>query len=263
MSKKQDRRIFGMTTFELAVLGILSFIAVVVIFGGFIYISSAGQSLGTSFSPTSAPSDSDPTDPSQPVVSSDPTEISDLPPEAVFIPNDAPPPPDWKHYSTSRIELWLPPQFESVFVEPERQARIAFYRQQGYDFLAEDLEDDRFDYRFWFNFPQPDTILYKTSITVKTDILPTDTLDEYVDLAYGDGLQTFEFAGRENVDFADFESRRILMTSTLNELSIGVADYVITDGVNLWIIRGGSSLDEFYTWLPEFDRVVRSFRLVN
>jgi hypothetical protein len=261
MSKKQDRRIFGMTSFELAILGILSFIAVVVIFGGFIYISSAGQPQGTQFFPTSVPSD--PSGPSQPVESSDPVATSDLPPEAVFIPNDAPLPPNWKHYSTSRIELWLPPQFESVFVEPERQARIAFYRQQGYDFLAEDLEDATFDYRFWFNFPQPDTVLYKTSITVKTDILPTDTLDEYVDLAYGDGLQVFEFAGRENVDFADFEARRILMTSTLNELSIGVADYVITDGTNLWIIRCGSSLDEFYTWLPEFDRVVRSFRLVN
>lgn len=261
MSKKQDRRIFGMTSFELAILGILSFVAVVVIFGAFIYISSAGQPQAIQFFPTSVPAD--PSDPSQPVESSEPVATSDLPPEAVFIPNDAPPPADWKQYSTSRIELWLPPQFESVFVEPERQARIAFYRQQGYDFLAEDLEDETFDYRFWFNFPQPDTVLYKTSITVKTDILPTDTLDEYVDLAYGEGLRVFEFAGREAVDFADFEARRILMTSTQNELSIGVADYVITDGVNLWIIRCGSSLDEFYTWLPDFDRVARSFRLVT
>ena len=258
MSKKQDRRIFGMTTFQLAVLGILSFMAVTVIFGSFIYISSAGQPQNTSFFPTPAPPDQ-----TQPEISSEPTETSDLPPEAIFVPNDAPLPPDWKQYSTSRMELWLPPQFESVFVEPQRQERIAFYRQQGYDFLAEDLEDNTFDYRFWFNYPQPDTVPFKTSVIVKDDILPAETLDEYVDQAYGEGLQVFEFAGREVIDFADFEARRILLTSTLNNVPIGVADYVITDGINLWVIRGGSSLDEFYTWLPVFDRVARSFRLVN
>jgi hypothetical protein len=258
MSKKQNKRVFGMTTFQLAVLGILSFIAVVVIFGGFIYISSSSQPGGNTFFPTAEPPDL-----SQPGISSDPVETSDLPPEAIFVPNDAPLPPDWKQYSDVRIELWLPPQFESVFVEPERQERIAFYRQQSYDFLAEELENTSFDYRFWFDFPQPDTVLYKTSITVKEDILPTDTLDEYIDQAYGAGLSGFEYAGREEINFADFEARRILMTANLNELSIGVADYVITDGVNLWIIRGGSSLDEFYTWLPQFDRIARSFRLVN
>jgi len=106
-------------------------------------------------------------------------------------------------------------------------------------------------------------VQYKTRIIVKADILPTETLTEYVDQTYAAGLQGFEFLGSEAVSYADLEFQRVLMTATQNELSIGVADYIITDGVNLWVIRCGSSLDEFYSWLPQFDRIALSFRLVN
>lgn len=258
MSNKQNRRIFGMTTFQLAVLMILSLMAVTLIFGGFIYISSSSRPSSTTFFPTAQPPDL-----SQPEISSEPVETSDLSPEAIFIPNNEPPPTDWVQYSTVRIEIWLPPQFESVFVEPERQKQIILYRQQGYEFLANELENDTFDYRFWFNFPQPDTVPYKTSVIVKEDILPTDTLSEYIDQTYSADLQVYEFAGSEEFTFANFEALRVLMTATINDLSIGVADYVITDGVNLWVIRFGSTLDEFYGWLPQFDRIAQSFSLVN
>jgi hypothetical protein len=258
MSKHQNRRIFGMSTFQVAVLLILAFIAVVVIFGGFIYISSAGQPSGTTFFPTAVPPDLSP-----PELPAAPAEISDLPPEATFIPNDAPLPADWKNYSNARIELWLPPQFESTFPDQQRQERIVYYRQQGYEFLAADLEQENFDYNFWFNFPQPDSVVYKTSVIVRTDILPSDTLDEYVDQVYGAGLPGFGLVGSEVVDFADFEARRVLLTTDLGGFPVGVADYVITDEINLWVIRCGSDLEVFYTWLPEFDRIARSLRLVN
>ena len=258
MSKKQNRRIFGMSSFQLVVLMILSLMAVTLIFGGFIYISNSSRPNSNTFFPTAQLPDL-----SQPENLYNPAETSDLPPEAIFVPNNEPPPSDWVRYSNVRIELWLPPQFESVFVEPERQARVAFYRQQGYNFLADELENTSFDIRFWFNFPQPDTVPYKTSVLVKEDILPTDTLNDYIDQAYGANLQIYEFAGGEEFIFADFEARRILMTATVNDLSFGVVDYVITDGVNLWIIRCGSSLDEFYTWLPQFDKIAQSFRLIN
>ena len=53
----------------------------------------------------------------------------------------------------------------------------------------------------------------------------------------------------------------VVLNADIKDIPIGVVDYVITDGVNLWIIRCSSTLDEFYTWLPEFDMVARSFRL--
>jgi hypothetical protein len=99
----------------------------------------------------------------------------------------------------------VPPQFESVNAEIERQGRIESYRAQGFGFLADRLENPSFDYRFWFNFPQPETVIYDTHITVKADILPTFTLDEYIDEAYGAGLQGFQVLDRQeyyNREFA-------------------------------------------------------------
>lgn len=136
------------------------------------------------------------------------------------------------------------------------------YRGQGYGFLADRLENESFDYRFWFVFPQPETVTYNTHIIVKADILPTITLDEYIDEAYGAGLQGFQVVDRQGFTIENFQAQRILLRADLGELSIGVAEYVITDEVNLWIISSGSSLDAFNSWLPEFDRVAHSFRLL-
>ena len=102
-----------------------------------------------------------------------------------------------------------------------------------------------------------------TSIVVKVDFLPTETLDEYVDQAYGDSMQGYEVVNLQEYPIEGLEARRILLVAHLNDLSIGVADYVITDGVNLWIISCWSDFNEFYTWLPEFDRVGRSFHLLH
>jgi hypothetical protein len=259
MSKKRGSHIFGMTGTQLAVLAILSLIAIGIIYGGFIFISSTSQSGNFSLVPTSelveAPSDSG-------EVTPDLTEITSLSLTATLDPNQVQIPPDWKQYDNSRIELRVPPQFTSLNVDAQRQERIKFFREQGAGFLAAQLEDDIFEYRYWFNFSQPDTVTFVTSVIVKAEFLPTETLAEYVDQAYGDVLQGLEVLDRQVYPVEGLEAERILMFTNLNGISLGVADYVLTDGVNLWIISCWSAYDEFSTWLPEFDRVARSFRLL-
>ena len=171
--------------------------------------------------------------------------------------------PDWKQYSDSRIELRVPPQFAPVDIDAQRQERINFFREQGAGFLATQLEEDFFDYRFWLNFSQPSTVTFVTSVIVKADFLPTETLAEYVDQAYGEDLQGVEVVDRQVYPIEGLDAERILMVANLNDVSLGVAEYAVTDGINLWIISCWSDFDEFYTWLPEFDRVARSFRLLQ
>jgi len=251
MSKTRKKRIFGMTVAQLSVLVLLGVITLGIAVGGFYYISGATSLGSIPISPSPAP-----TFAFQPTIAPDVTELEEISPTATLALVD------WKQYTASRFEIWLPPQFESVNVDIERQERIESYRGQGYDFLANRLENDTFDYRFWFNFPQPETVVYATRIIVKDDVLPTYTLDEYVDEAYGAGLQGFQVVNRQEFTIQDLEARRILLDANLDGLSISMAEYVITDEVNLWVISCGSSLEEFFTWLPEFDRVARSFRLL-
>ena len=255
---KHKRRVLGMTSAQLIILMILALIAVVVIFGGFILISSSGQPGGVgAIFPTVAPTLVS----SQPLVVPDSTEIANAPLTDELTLNEDPIPADWKQYTNTRFEIWLPPQFESAIVDAQRQARVAFYRAQGYNSLADALANDTFDYRYWFRFPQPDSVAFGTAIVVKTDVLPTDTLDAYLDQTYGANLQDYRVIGRQQVNMEGLEAQRVVLNADFKDIPIGVADYVITDGVNLWIIQCSSTLDEFYSWLPEFDMVARSFRL--
>jgi hypothetical protein len=258
MSKSRKRSIFGMTFAQLMVLGCLAVVATGTIFGGFIFISSS--STPGSFA---APLTPIPTFSVQPTIAPDQAEEAGVSPTATLILSAEQIPPDWKQYSASTIEIQVPPQFvESANVAITRQERIDFYRGQGFEFLAQRLENDTFDYRFWFDYPAPDTVAYVTHIIVKADVLPTSTLDEYVDEAYGAGLQGFQVTNRQEFDIENLQARRIVLGANLNALSISVAEYVITDEANLWIISCGSNLDEFFTWLPQFDQVARSFRLL-
>lgn len=243
MSKMRQRRRLGMTSTQLIILGCLALAAIGTIFGSFILISSS-----------SAPS-SAPTFPLQPTAPGGASAFPTLAGEGQI-------PSEWVSYSSTTIEVRVPPQFESVDAESERQRRIESYRAQGFGFLADRLENPSFDYRLWFNFPQPDTVIYDTHISVRADILPTNTLDEYIDQAYSSGLQGFEVVDRDEVPIENLQARRVLLEASLNDQRIGIAEYLITDEVNLWVISAGSHREEFSSWLPEFDRVARSFRLL-
>lgn len=256
MSKTRQRRHLGMTMTQLLILGCLALAATGTIFGGFILISRSSGPGAVPLFPSSVPTF--PLQPTSPGLAGPPGGPFTIP----SIVGDSQIPSDWERYNSTTIEISVPPQFEPVDAELERQKRIEAYRGQGFGFLADRLENPSFDYRFWFKFPQPDTVIYNTHIAVKADILPTDTLDEYIDQAYGDGLQGFQVVDRQEMTIENLQARRLLLEANLNDQPISVAEYVITDEINLWVISAGSSREEFYSWLPEFDRVALSFRLL-
>lgn len=264
MSKKRGSHIFGMTGAQMAVLAILSLTAIGIIYGGFIFISSTSQTTGISLAPQQQPDEAGGVPSSSVGVTPNLTDITSLSLTATLDPNLARIPADWKQYDNSRIELRVPPQFNSLNVDAQRQARIDFFKAQGAGLQATQLENDVFEYRYWFNFSQPDTVPFVTSVIVKADFLPTEFLADYVDQAYGDGLQGYELLDRQAYPIQEgLDAERLLLFTNLNEVSLGIADYVITDGVNLWIISCWSDYNEFSTWLPDFDRIARSFRLLH
>jgi len=262
MSKKiQGEHIFGMTTPQMLRLGIVTLVIVGSIFGCFIFLSSSAQQGGLVIPPTVQEPIAPP--PAAGGDTSGPNVVAEQPSDEFLVSGDLQVPPDWKAYSASLLEIRVSPQFVSVDPETYRQERISFLRSRGAEALAAQLEQEIFEYRFWFNFPQPDTVPLKTSISVKTDFLPTETLDEYIDLAYGAGIQGLEFVGRQEHPVGEeFQAQRIRLTANLGDISAGIVEYVITDEVNLWIISCWSDNDEIFTWLPEFDRVPLSLRLL-
>jgi hypothetical protein len=258
MRVKQTKRYFGMTLAQLGILGCLACVACGMIAGGVLFISDSPSGGGFSLFPTPVSSSTP-----QPTFTPYLTETPSLTPTATLIPYEDLVPSGWKQYATTNIELWIPPQFNLVDVDKERQDRIDLYRELGYDDVAGDLEENPPAYVFWFKVSQPSTTLYDANITVEPELMTAGNLDTYLDQQYANSPQEFIVVSRQEILVGNYEARRTLLEANLSSIYIGVAQYSIFDGTNVWIINCSSHFNEFYTWLPEFDKVARTFRLVG
>lgn len=255
----QNKRYFGMTVVQLAILGCLALAALGTILGGGIFITT---SLGGSGNPASSASAFTPT----PELTATPafTETPTLTPTATLIPYEQLIPLGWNQHITSDVEIWLPVQFKQANAEEERQARIDFYKKLGHDDIAREIEENPIFYVFWFKGPETGTTPYVANITVEFKTMTIESLDAFIDQQYPDGSSlAYRVANRKEFQIGKYEARRVLLESSFNDIYIGVAQYVFYDGNRLWQINCSSHFNEFYTWLPEFDKVARTFRLVG
>jgi hypothetical protein len=258
MSKRRSNRYFGMTVIQLVILGCLALAACGIVGGGLVFISGSTGGSGLSLLPSPAPS-------STPIPTFTPylTETPTLTPSPTLIPYEKLIPSGWNQYTTTNIKVWLPPQFEPVDIGQERQARIDLYKDLGYDDIAEELEENPPAYVFWFEVTEPGTNLYVTNITIEPDLMDAPDLDAYLKQQDAVSPQEFVLVNRREFPVAYYEARRTLLEANLSNIYVGVAQYAIYDGVNVWILNCGSNFNEFYTWLPEFDKIARTFRLIE
>lgn len=257
MKATRTKRFLGMTIIQLAILGCLGLFACVTIFGGmFLVTGSRGGEL-TIFPAREQTSTLQPTP--TPYLTETPT----LTPTATPIPYEDLVPSRWNHYTTETVELWLPPQFEIVDVEKKRQESIEFYKDIGREDFARELEESPSAFVFWFETSEPSRTLYKTNISVEPSLMTAASLDDYLDQQVTSSLQEFVVVNRQEFQVGTYEARRILSEVNLTNVYIGVAQYIIYDGVNVWHITCASHFNEFYAWLPEFDKIARTFRLIN
>ena len=246
---------FGMTMGQLAVLGVLALMALVTIFGGFFFITRTMS--GGSFSA------SGPTVTPFPTITPYVTQTPTLTPTATLIPYENLIPTGWKQHTTETIELWIPPEFKTVDIDRERKARIKLYEDLGYDDVAEDLENIPPAYVFWFKHSDPGANLFSPNITVEPITMTADNLDAFINEEYKSQPQEFVVVNKQEIRVGDYEARRLLLEANLSNIYMGVAQYAIYDGSIVWIINCGTHFNEFYTYLPEFDKIARTFRLIG
>lgn len=257
MSSKPTNRYFGMTVVQLAILGCLGLAACGVFIGGLFFVSDS-MGFGLSIFPSLEPTSTIPPT-STPYLTETPT----LTPTATPIPYEDLVPSGWDQYTTETIELWLPPQFEITDVEKKRQESIEFYKDIGREDFAKELEENPSAFVFWFETSDPSKTMYKTNISVETSLMTAASLDDYLDQQSTGSLQEFVVVNRQEFQVGNYEARRILSEANLSNVYIGVAQYIIYDGVNVWHITCASHFNEFYAWLPDFDKIARTFRLID
>ena len=258
MSRKRANRYFGMTIVQLLILTCLVFAVCGMLVGGIVFVNGSTGGGGFSVFPSPVP-----TSTSKPTSTPFLTETPTLVPTPTLIPYESLIPSGWDQHTTATIELWVPPQFQPVDVEQERQARIKLYEELGYEDVARSLEENPPAYVFWFEQTEPGETLYAANITVEPTLMTAGSLDEFLDQKYASEPQEFVVVNRQDFLVGEYEARRVLLEANLSNVYIGAAQYAIFDGVNVWIINCGSNFNDFYTWLPEFDKVARTFRVIS
>ena len=254
MSTKRTNRYFGMTIVQLAILGCLGFFACGTLLGGLLFVS---DSMGGEFSIFPSPElTSTLPSTSTPYLTETPT----LTPTVTPIPYEDIVPSGWNQYTTETVELWLPPQFEIVDVGKKRQESIEFYKDIGREDLAREIEESPSAVVFWFETSEPSKTLYKTNVSVEPSLMTAANLDDYLDQQTTRSVQEFVVVNRQVFQVGNYEARRLLSETNLSNVYIGVAQYAVFDGINIWYITCASHFNEFYAWLPEFDKIARTFR---
>lgn len=257
MNAKRTKRYFGMTVLQLAILGCLALIACGTLLGGVFLVSSSN---GTGLSIFPSPN---PTSTLQPTYTPFLTTTPALTPTATLILYEDLIPSGWNQYTTENFELWLPSKFEPFDVDKKRQERIDFYRGIGYDDLARELEKNPSAIVFWFESSETGTTLYRANITIEPVLMTGANLDEFLEQEYANGPEEFVLVDRREFETSNYDARRLLLEANLSSVYVGIAQYVVFDGTNVWFINCASHFNEFYAWLPEFDKLARTFRLIG
>ncbi len=106
----------------------------------------------------------------------------------------------------------------------------------------------------------------KTEISLSKESVPGMDLDTYVD----ENLDNFpDFSLYMNTtilekkDFKDeaYEIKRIRVEYILLNVPVEHAYYIVKDGDTFWAITCATYLKDFMTWLSDFDKVARTFRV--
>ena len=118
-------------------------------------------------------------------------------------------------------------------------------------------------YVFWFKQSEPGTSPYPANITLESLLMNADSLDTFLDQRFANLPQEFIVVNRQEFQVGGYEARKVTLEVNLSDVYIGMVQYAIFDRTNVWMITCSSYFNDFYTWLPEFDKVAHTFRRID
>ena len=107
----------------------------------------------------------------------------------------------------------------------------------------------------------------QTKITLWKESAPGKDLDTYVDENLKDLPDYSMFLDttileKRKFQVEPFEGKRVKVEYIAMGVPVEFAYYILKDGNTFWLITCGTYLSEFPEWLPIFDKVVRTFRVL-
>ncbi len=110
-----------------------------------------------------------------------------------------------------------------------------------------------------------------SNLTITGEAAVPLSLDEYVDLTYEDMAEKYEKSGYElNIieqqilPMGNYEEvSRTLLEQDIEGVSTGVAQYIIQNDSDLWVITFTSDLEKFDENIQAFDKSIETFKILD
>jgi hypothetical protein len=234
----QDRKIFGMTSQQVAFIAGLGVIACL-LFGIVGWLALRGGLGLFSRTPDVIPS-ALPTSTRLVTPTAGPTETP------TPIPYDQLIPYGWTRHQTQLIELWLPPDFETAApgVVTGVSGNAVFLN------LALVSPNNKSS--------------YPITVAVSYEPLTTDTLEDFLDVKLSNIPPDVNKAEHSKVSINAVEAYRLMFEGrTSDNLNTNDLLYVFQDGGTVWYVKYSAEINEFYEMLPVFEESIKTFRMVK
>jgi hypothetical protein len=231
----QNRKYFGMTTTQLAILGGLA-AGACLLFGvaGCFFLQGAPSMLAR------APQNTLPPQATSTLIvipTFTPTETPTPVPYEMLIPED------WVQFKTELVEIWLPKEFKKQKPDPSESTMTMDLMMVGFS---------------------SETSLNPMIVMVSYEPMVGGSLDAYVDAFVSDPGEDVLVAEKGKVSVNSVEAIRILLEMRLDGGDIANdLVYIFQDGSTIWYIQYIAQINEFYVVRPTFEKSVQTFRVVR
>ena len=169
------------------------------------------------------------------------------------------------------FELSLPENWEGGTKE-ELDSIIEKLEEADLTQLADTVKKNKF-YLVYFGY-DAEMVAQKEDVdifTITGESRVVLSLEEYMDLAYESAAEQYEKAEyrfdiveQEIVEIGDNkEVGRTIFEQTVESKEVKVAQYIIKDGSDYWILTFSTDLEQFDENLQDFDAAVETFKILD
>jgi hypothetical protein len=235
---EQNRKYFGMTTTQIAILAGLA-VAACLLFAvaGLLVLRGGPGSFAPAPQATPIPQ-STATPFALPTLT--PTETLTPVPYEMLIPEG------WAQFKTALVEIWLPKGFKQQKPKPSDDLAAS---------LTLDLEVVR--------PPSKKTSLNPVIVMVSYEPLVAESLDAYVEGLPAQLSTDVHVAAKRKVTINSVDAILVLLEMKINSDEVNDQVYVFQDGGTVWFIQYMAQINEFYDMLPTFEQSIKTFRPVR
>jgi hypothetical protein len=260
--KKSAKPYFGMTQTQLAILGCLAVIIILVlaVFG---YLITAGSSIYAA--PPAAPVQVLASETATIPAATETIEPTVDPALSPTVPVPATPPSGWVIFQTTGVELWLPDNYAGGDMFNKRSETIQRVNRLGkryVNIVAGMRKEDKSTLLFMVDKVEQETV--KAEVKVKHITLTDDLLlKDYIDRTYvSDKVVQITINENKKMTLLGREARRLTYQSRLRAgLEYMIIEYVIKEGPEMWFVTYMLPAGQIVNLTPMIDQSIATFNI--